>query len=240
MKQALHSVSFQDYEAMQIHPIQYYGFSDTSPIALCDSGPSLPVSTAARPTTHHKDREASRRAFSALCAKLEADNHVENAKAMTVRKTETGQPVMYNVKLHAADTRFALSLTHSGTLGAAGVVSTNTFKSIGIDIEVVRTLPSIVANAFLTDTEKHAIETSVSIPQDAHIMLFWCIKEAYLKAIGTGLRVHPRRITVQFQGDPHQSEPLIFHDGRNTHARTTWTYLSNNAMLTRVILPKED
>ena len=108
-----------------------------------------------------------------------------------------------------APNRLAFNLSHSGDVGvfAIGHVAGNADaedavnREIGIDIEVIRRPPdirSLAASVFST------IELAEfgGLADDALSLPFftcWTRKEAYLKAIGTGLLIEPRSVTVGLQ-----------------------------------------
>lgn len=85
---------------------------------------------------------------------------------------------------------FCLAISHVGDRAVATLAVIERDGCVGIDIERPRSFSEQFARAFLTDRE---YEQSLRAGQ-TYMLQCWCYKEAYLKAIGTGLRVHPRRI----------------------------------------------
>ncbi len=91
------------------------------------------------------------------------------------------------------DIRFNLS--HSGNLAA---VSISLGLDTGIDLEpAIRVKEAYESRgAFLTSKELSFVEKLPPSRQMLHCLTFWVAKEAYLKAIGSGLRRHPRSICL--------------------------------------------
>jgi 4'-phosphopantetheinyl transferase EntD len=89
----------------------------------------------------------------------------------------------------------SLSLSHSRGWGAAAVSSRD---RVGIDLEFERPELGKVAPAFLDQQESSRLERRGCVAcRTTWLLLFWTAKEAVLKALGTGLRICPRRVTVQ-------------------------------------------
>ncbi len=108
-----------------------------------------------------------------------------------------------------ASNRLAFNLSHSGDAGvfAIGRVARNTDaaaavnREIGIDIEVIRRPPDIRTLAASVFSTIELAEFG-GLADDALSLPFftcWTRKEAYLKAIGTGLLIEPRSVTVGLQ-----------------------------------------
>ncbi len=89
----------------------------------------------------------------------------------------------------------SVSVSHSGRVGVAAVSDD---KLVGIDIESVRAFPSVFKTFFLTERERRFLDGFFGFEQHEKATALWCIKEAYLKAIGTGLRKHPLEVEVNF------------------------------------------
>lgn len=85
--------------------------------------------------------------------------------------------------------QFFISSSDSSTLK----VSVMSKKPIGIDIETERVINPKSYDFFLNQKEKDMLKASEheSIP-----LLLWMIKESFLKLLGTGLHIHPKKITI--------------------------------------------
>ncbi len=200
-----------------------------------------------------KNRNASARAGSLtaryalksmLCEKFrDTQGKRYSAHTFMIQKNPLGAPFIYFNKGKTGDVENAtpmndcvVSLSHSGTLGAAGL--TNEKYTIGIDVEFVRPFADDTARAFLTPLEYRFIVAQGRNNRDALLTTHWCLKEAYLKALGVGLRIHPGRISVHFSHGRQGGKISIFQDGARANARAFWTAVKKNAILSCVVLPR--
>jgi len=87
---------------------------------------------------------------------------------------------------------YCLTLSHVDDMAVAALASIKKSGNVGIDIERARIFSESFARAFLTEQEYGRARFS----GQEYMLWCWCYKEAFLKAIGTGLRVHPRRIEI--------------------------------------------
>ena len=85
-----------------------------------------------------------------------------------------------------------LSLAHSGQLAVAAASRRN----VGFDIESVRSKPSELLDYILSNEERDHVH-SLDMDTGRSLFLCWTVKEAVLKANGTGLRRSPRQVRVQ-------------------------------------------
>lgn len=85
-----------------------------------------------------------------------------------------------------------LSLAHSGQLAVAAASRRN----VGLDLESIRSKPSELLDYILANEERDHIH-SLDMDSDRSLFLCWTVKEAVLKANGTGLRRSPRLVRVQ-------------------------------------------
>lgn len=90
--------------------------------------------------------------------------------------------------------RYGLTLSHTGGLAVAALSLLAMDGAVGIDIEQERPYSDEFVRAFLTEREcRLYIDTKMFSP-----LLLWCYKEAVLKALGTGLQVHPQALELTF------------------------------------------
>jgi phosphopantetheinyl transferase len=109
-----------------------------------------------------------------------------DADDFSVERDSDGAPEV--VSCHSLPV--AVSLTHSdgGALAVAGVGS----GRLGIDAEPIVLRSPAFTRAWLTPSEQRRDAASALAVTRA-----WCAKEAVLKALGTGLRLHPRSVEVR-------------------------------------------
>ncbi len=79
-----------------------------------------------------------------------------------------------------------VSLSHSNGLAIAVAAAPGVFQGIGIDLEKVEARPEAWIQDYFTEGEIRAAGTGES--RWVELTKRWCLKEALLKAFGTGLR----------------------------------------------------
>lgn len=95
------------------------------------------------------------------------------------------------------------NLTHSGTIGLIGVILGRPELELGVDIEEARPGREFasIAESFFSPAE---VEEFRKLDPSEHRAAFyraWTRKEAYLKAIGTGLSFRSTAFTIDFDAD---------------------------------------
>ena len=125
----------------------------------------------------------------------------DDAENIELGTTELGKPYL----LHDdGDRNLQFNVADSNDLAIYAITKGG---PIGVDLEEVIPLPDwqIMADVCMNAFEGEWI---FSLPRDRQEMAFlrlWTIKEAYLKAIGTGLSVAPSTIEVEFiQGEQYK------------------------------------
>lgn len=91
---------------------------------------------------------------------------------------ENGKPLLVDAKGQNSKVHFNLS--HSGTYVAAAFDE----KPVGVDVECLRDGKQKVARRFFSEEEKRYLEQCWS---DSAFTGIWTRKEAYIKAVGTGI-----------------------------------------------------
>ncbi len=87
-----------------------------------------------------------------------------------------------------------VSLSHSNGLAIAAAADPQAFVGLGVDVEKVETRSEAWINDYFTDEE---IRTASEGPERwLQLTRMWCLKEAVLKAMGTGLSFDLRDICV--------------------------------------------
>ncbi|MCA9354363.1 MAG: 4'-phosphopantetheinyl transferase superfamily protein [Candidatus Kaiserbacteria bacterium] len=115
-----------------------------------------------------------------------------------VYNTETGSPSYILHDEIVSRTSILLSISHTSSCGVALVTPENNHAGIGIDIEQIRAFNTETISHFLTPAEYRLYQGIDVKKQPQMATIYWTLKEAYLKAIGTGLRTHPQRIMITF------------------------------------------
>lgn len=105
----------------------------------------------------------------------------------------------------------SFSITHSTDLSILAVTKAG---KLGIDLESMRPRPDLdsLAQHILTNSEHIHYQR---LPEDRRLEAFyqfWTSKEAYLKALGTGLQIEPDQVELELprmrKATHRQSEPL--------------------------------
>lgn len=107
----------------------------------------------------------------------------------------------------------AISLSHSNGTGAGAV---GAGKLVGVDIEQKRIFSREFKQNFLTQQELQWLKKFPKYKNNEMATLFWCIKESYLKAIGAGLRKHPKEVEVKMD---RNNKTVIFDKEIKTRAK---------------------
>ena len=92
----------------------------------------------------------------------------------------------------------AVSISHSA--GWVVVVVDGELESVGVDIEEVSERHPSWSRQFFTETERRAA-ASWAGGEAEYLTSAWAVKEAYMKAIGTGARFDFRELEVQREGE---------------------------------------
>ena len=110
-------------------------------------------------------------------------------------KDELGKPFVIARWKKTTSREIPLSLSHAFPYALAVAAPTQAFR-VGADVEQVRVFSDEVSAAFLTDQEASLLASCSEIERSVELTLCWSLKEAVLKALGVGLRMHPRNIDV--------------------------------------------
>lgn len=120
--------------------------------------------------------------------------------SLTFANGTQGKPALTWAGECAADLRFNMS--HSNGY-ATYVVALN--REVGIDIEYIRRAVDGVglARRFFSQQESDALATLSGEPQSRRFFEYWTCREAFLKALGTGLRfpMNELHVSLPTQGD---------------------------------------
>ncbi|QRX82721.1 4'-phosphopantetheinyl transferase superfamily protein [Glaciimonas sp. PAMC28666] len=121
------------------------------------------------------------------------------AQEISIVITTSGKP-----KLDPNPASLAFSIAHSGDLVVLALVAEGT---VGVDVEQVTSevAPDLMMPMVCSRLESDGVKSLPSHRQQVKRLLsLWTLKEAYLKATGTGLATDPREVVFGFdaQGQP--------------------------------------
>lgn len=89
-----------------------------------------------------------------------------------------------------------ISLSHEGSVAVAAADSADRC-SFGVDVERIRSFDDRFQADFLSPEERKMIAMLPAAEQSRAVTRCWSLKEACLKALGTGLRERPQTLTVR-------------------------------------------
>jgi 4'-phosphopantetheinyl transferase len=110
------------------------------------------------------------------------------------------------------------SLTHAGDRAALAVAWE---REVGLDLEPIDQdldLPPLMAVA-CTAAESARLETLPAAERVASFLTLWTLKEAYLKALGSGLSRDPRTISIELLANGH----VAAHDSDPETENEPWS-----------------
>lgn len=139
----------------------------------------------------------------------EAHGRVPAFPEMHVVQDEWGKPVVH---LHNGEEAplNSVSLSHSNGLAVAVAAPLNVFTGIGVDAEKIEPRSDAWAQDYFTEAE---LRIAGAGPERHRILTsMWSLKEAALKALGTGLRFDLRDIEVSSLDEFGQATLLFHHD----------------------------
>ena len=112
---------------------------------------------------------------------------------VVIELEQSGRPL-----LAGALSTYFVSIAHSGCHVVVGVAQ----RQVGVDVEQLRQAapsPRLMARV-CSPAELHALETMTDADRATAFMTVWARKEAYGKAVGTGLDFKLRSVTVGVSG----------------------------------------
>ncbi len=142
-----------------------------------------------------------------------------------------GVPTNIHKDIH---TEAVLSISHCKGVALSNVVNRNTQGLVGVDVERIRSFRDETMRAFLTIEEYVAHQRVFESEKEKDITLRWCLKEAYLKAKGTGLRTQPVTIKVVLSDD--STKIRFFEAGTYVPTEVYWTTKDNLYILVSVTI----
>ncbi len=89
-----------------------------------------------------------------------------------------------------------ITISHAQGIAASLVASPALYHGIGIDVESIRSFSESTSSAFMTQREYKYYTSMRPSDRPRVATLMWTLKEAYLKALQVGLRIHPGQIDV--------------------------------------------
>lgn len=142
-----------------------------------------------------------------LAIKMIAFKSLKNFKDLRFIRNECKKPFIEN-------TSYDFNISHSGNI----VVCVISKKPIGIDIEIIKSVPFNLVFKVCSDEELEYIfcsdkEKSTFLTKKETIRFFkvWTSKEAYLKCIGIGINGNIKQVNSQYSNDFSKKQVNIFN-----------------------------
>jgi 4'-phosphopantetheinyl transferase len=115
-----------------------------------------------------------------LARKMLADLLHVPASDLIIQRTELGRPYLHGFSQWQGD----FNVSHSGDWVFGGIT---TQGLLGVDVEQLRPIEMEVSKHCYCDEERDELYSLEGAEQNAFFFVLWTLKEAYIKAIGTGL-----------------------------------------------------
>jgi 4'-phosphopantetheinyl transferase len=162
--------------------------------------------------------EAPRRCFitaRAMLRQLLGDATGLDPRDIQFSHGQNGKPFLAN----ASDPPVFFNLSHSGSFVVAALCHD---RELGVDVEIVRPMKSAqrLAERFFSESEARELEKIEE--HDRAFFHLWTCKEAYLKAIGTGLTIPLRSVEIS---DFRQDPPRILSIAGSQQDAQQWSLL---------------
>jgi 4'-phosphopantetheinyl transferase len=136
-------------------------------------------------------------------------------QALAFSEGVRGKPSLTAPRVHPTPW---FNLSHSGDLAVVALSD----SEVGVDVEMIRSVPKLdrLAKRFYSDAERRRLSQSAKGRREADFLAIWTAKEAYLKAVGSGVAMPLKAIEVNPDG------PSLDRIARDPHAAAEWTLLS--------------
>ncbi len=126
----------------------------------------------------------------------QSNNIFVSNKQIEIINTPEGVPRFSIIDVAESLPEPFLTISHNKEYGMACVASRDSCLGLGADIETVRTFDDYILKSFLTTEEYEWCKSKEGREQNLISTMCWSIKESYLKAIGQGLRIHPKMVEI--------------------------------------------
>lgn len=122
------------------------------------------------------------------------NGHTWSPRDIVVERNEQGAP-----RARTADGQslgVSLSISHHQELALCALCPEDA-GSLGVDLERVEPRAPAFLEDYYTPAEQRLVAEQQLLSSEQAVTVLWCLKEAGLKALGTGLAVNPARIQTQ-------------------------------------------
>lgn len=141
---------------------------------------------------------------------LLADRLRTEPRHVPLRVTDAGA-------LEVPGTSYHVSLAHSHERAVAVMAE----RPVGVDLERIAARDPQVADFLLHSSERSLLDT-LPMEADRAFVLCWTLKEATLKALGTGMRRTPKKLRLDVDPDHHTAVVRAWNGTRWQVAYEEW------------------
>jgi len=127
----------------------------------------------------------------ALAITLNLPSHIEALAAIEIRPAPSGAPEAF-----LADQPVAVPISLSHRAGAAICAVAPSGAALGCDLEVIEPRGNSFVTDYFTSEEQALVERASASDRTRLLTLLWSGKESALKALGMGLQLDTRSVTV--------------------------------------------
>ena len=116
----------------------------------------------------------------------------------------SGRPYfrLINHELPWSALELSLSISHCRGLALCALAEVIPGENLGVDLEYVAPRPDLFAETFYSAAEVSQIEAYSGKDYLTAVTAIWSLKEAFLKALGEGLRVDTHKVVVGLSSPP--------------------------------------
>lgn len=141
-------------------------------------------------------------------------------------------------KLHLADSTHCLefNVTHSHTMALIAVTEAG---SVGVDLEFVRPLSDFegLVDTCLSESERCKLDTFPPAERLEYFYRYWTCKEAWLKALGTGLDRSPASIQVSLTVSGTRHEATLQANSHELKDFAVTSFVPSDGYIAAVVAP---
>lgn len=156
-----------------------------------------------------------------------------STSAIEVHRSSLGRPY-YELNYPRLLPHYDISLSYRNDI-VVGAIAVNPGIRLGIDIEVVRPISHELRSAFLSFEEYASLGYLMQAGETVLAVCGWSIKESYLKAIGVGLRVHPRRVVISYNSNS-QALTVLRADAQISPAHVAYARIFGHTVISAVVV----
>lgn len=135
----------------------------------------------------------------AVAAYLEFPADAVSLATIEIRQSASGAPATF---FQGTPANLSISISHRAGIGACAVAAPGTM--LGCDLELIEPHSDAFIADYFTDDERVMVAQTPAADRTCIAALIWSAKESALKALGMGLRLDTRCVSVVLSGHPRE------------------------------------